>query len=567
MNPEHFLAALDERLEWLLEDYPIFGTKARAFTAWVLINVGGVDEEEAVDAIVDGPDDKGIDAIVVPEDGDRLLVVQTKLTKHTDRNLSRNAIVNTLNGIDWLVTGDLNEVGNILFRSKAEEFRSAYLSSFPSVDVLIVSTSKGPADDGTAEVIGFLERMNPQGEPIFVVDCIGIDHLSETFRRRLQSTTPNEIELELMDNPYEREIEGTLAVVGSVSAHQIAELVGTHGSHIFEANIRNYLGNVKINRAILSTASDSDQAKNFLFYNNGLTFVCDDLAFRSTRESKRIRLKNAQIVNGCQTATALHEASVRGTLQERAEVFVRVIQRPDPDFVTAVTRNTNSQNAVTASDLVGSDPIQLGLAEELQRRGYYYERRRGDFRSAFPTKEDRVATLGEDYAGRVIRLREAAQAYSAFFKQMPVIAKKNTSYLFIGTAERGRYNEVFDKDTTAERVILAVGLYERIKAGKRRIDEYRAVLGLDLAWLPQADMFLLGLFFRAHVDPDRIGDNEYTKDLTEYLFTNFEAMYVDLVTTVDGFIENRKARSDYSDAPTFFKSDSGYLDLAAAVAP
>lgn len=129
------------------------------------------------------------------------------------------------------------------------------------------------------------------------------------------------------------------------------------------------LGNVKINRAILSTASDSDQAKNFLFYNNGLTFVCDDLAFRSTRESKRVRLKNAQIVNGCQTATALHEASVRGTLQESAEVFVRLIQLPDTDFVTAVTRNTNSQNAVSASDLVGSDPIQLGLAGLCGRDG------------------------------------------------------------------------------------------------------------------------------------------------------------------------------------------------------
>jgi hypothetical protein len=79
---------------------------------------------------------------------------------------------------------------------------------------------------------------------------------------------------------------------------------------------------------------------------------------------------------------------------------------------------TNSQNSVKPADLVGSDAIQLDLAQELETRGYYYERRRGDFRAAYKTQEKRVKAFGENWSDKVIRLPVAAQACAAFFTQI-----------------------------------------------------------------------------------------------------------------------------------------------------
>ena len=338
MKPELFLKGLDDRLEWLLEDFPFLKTPARAFTAWVLLN-HAVSEDDLAVSVIDGPQDKGIDAIHVPEDGERLLVVQTKLTSKHESNFSANAIVNTFNGIDWLLNGKLDEVDNPLFRSRSEEFREAFLATFPSVEVIFAATSKGPADDGMAEIAKFEENYGTD----FVVEILDLEALSEVFRRALTSTTPNIVDLELVDAPYERQVGDTRAIVGSVSGDQVAQLIEQFGTAIFEANIRSYLGSVKINRAIMTTAT-SDEAMNFLFYKNGLTFVCDELSFRSAREATHVRLKSAQIVNGCQTATALYEAKKLGRLKSDTEVFVRIIQRPDPEFVGRVTLSTNSQN-------------------------------------------------------------------------------------------------------------------------------------------------------------------------------------------------------------------------------
>jgi len=368
------------------------------------------------------------------------------------------------------------------------------------------------------------------------------------------------LDLELAETPYERSVAGTRTVVGSVSADQVADVFETHGDAIFEINVRNYLGNVKINQGILATASSPDEAANFLFYNNGLTVVCDDISYRGARESKRIRLANAQIVNGCQTATGLHRARALGTLRQDAEVLIKVIERADPAFVERVTQFTNSQNAVKSADLVGGDPLQKALAEELERLGYFYERRRGDFRAAYPTTEARIAALGETWQEKRIELPVAAQACASFYSQIPVIAKKNVTYLFLEKAERGRYSDVFGK-MTGQKLVLATGLFDQIRKRRRRITDYAAQLGRRLEWLPQADHFLLGLLYRLHFDSERVEDPTYLESFKTEAEANLEDWYVDMITRIDTCVEAKKARDVTCNAPTFFKSETGYTEL------
>jgi hypothetical protein len=517
-----------------------------------------------VEAVVDGSDDKGLDAILVPEDGEALAVVQTKLYENHDKSFPASDIEKTLNGVDWLLNGNLEDVTNVAFVAKAQAFRQQFLETFPVVNVLMAGTCTPPEDNGVAEITKFNEKYN-RYQQTFTVEVLDLGRLVQLFERSLRATTPNIIDLELAETPYERSVSGTRTVVGSVSADQIATLVDAHGDALFEINVRNYLGNVKINQGILTTASDPVEAGSFLFYNNGLTLVCEDISYRGARDAKKIRLTNAQIVNGCQTATGLRKAQVAGTLRADTEVLVKVIERADPDFVDRVTQFTNSQNAVKSADLVGGDPLQRALAEELARMGYFYERRRGDFRSQYPTVEAKVAALGASWQSKKIDLPVAAQACASFYSQIPVIAKKNVTYLFLEASERGRYTEVFGR-MTGEKLVLASRLFDAVRGRRRRLVDYAAQLGRRLEWLPQADHFLLGLLYRLHFDGERIDDLGYLDSFNAEVDASLETWYLDLLTRVDNYVEAKRERDPAYNAPTFFKSETGYTELVMELA-
>ncbi len=70
----------------------------------------------------------------------------------------------------------------------------------------------------------------------------------------------------------------------------------------FEENIREYLGKSSINKKIIDTLRDENQRKNFFYYNNGITIICDS----SEKVKANVRLLiNPQIVNGCQTVPTI----------------------------------------------------------------------------------------------------------------------------------------------------------------------------------------------------------------------------------------------------------------------
>ena len=362
--------------------------------------------------------------------------MQTKRYKNTDRNLSVGEIVKTLNGVRWLLNGDITLPSvNSNFRAKAGEFRDVLLKHFPNVEILFVATGQKPLAEGYDEIKLFLEEVNSKTEEVFSVTIIDIDELHAIFRRSLQQTTPNKIELNFSKkNPFEHDTGKTRAIVGSVTGQSLADLFDRYGNAIFEANVRNYLGNVRINRNIEESAM-SDHPERFWFYNNGINMICSKLSFRSHTDSSRVQLENAQIVNGCQTVHSLWHASKAEKLNSNVEVLVRIVEQPDPDFVRLVTRYNNTQNAVQAADLMGRDAVQMRLQEEFTREGYYYETRRGDWRQYYSSREDRIKEFGQDYRSKVITLKEAAQSCGAFYLRKPVIAKNHTSVLTTSESE------------------------------------------------------------------------------------------------------------------------------------
>ena len=85
------------------------------------------------------------------------------------------------------------------------------------------------------------------------------------------------------------------------------------GYSIFDMNIREYLGNKGVNKNIYKTLLDTEDRKNFFYYNNGITIICDQMSKINQQSSNPdmnavFSIDNPQIVNGCQTVNSIYEA-------------------------------------------------------------------------------------------------------------------------------------------------------------------------------------------------------------------------------------------------------------------
>lgn len=136
-----------------------------------------------------------------------------------------------------------------------------------------------------------------------------------------------------------------------------------------------------------------------------------------------MRIESPQVINGQQTTRALSESP-----STRASVLVKVIKIPrnagdDDDYddlVSSIVRATNWQNAITPSDLVSNDHIQVFIERALRKRGYQYLRKR-------MSRSEARRLLGKGYYQ--IKKEEMAQAVAGCDMD-PSVVRRDKERLF-----------------------------------------------------------------------------------------------------------------------------------------
>jgi len=597
MDIKNFMQMLDNQLRELLDKYPqlcgncnltdqktLEHAKDRAFIAWCLLHLADypdMEVQEAIDAIVDGAEEKGIDAIYVPEKGKSLLVMQTKRRRSPQgAGIRKNDLVQFFNGVEWLLDGNLARIQNTKFRARAEEFREAYQSfDYEGVKIVFATTVEhGLSREAQDEIDTALARFRRRGTR-FEIEMLTVEELRQLFISQVHQPFSLTVELKLQGQPYIYEGRAARALIGTVKGESLAQLYEEHQHRILAANIRGFLGNVKINKGIQATAQDPNEALNFWFYNNGVTFICDEFSFRSLADTT-VKLEGAQIINGAQTISSLWRVWCSGQSGQAAihgvDVIVRIIEKKgDIDFRRKVTLFTNSQNAVLQSDLVGTDTIQIELKRRLLEMGYYYEIRRGDYRAERDDLEKRGYRIQD-----VFTLKLAAQALATFFEQIPAIAKSQTSKLFLSQEDGGYYDRLFTPQTEPQHLILAVATFNRTGKIRELITEKKAdgVGYSDLGWLPEghdappiwlphADHFLAALIAHRYFDQHREHDLAYVGCFLKWIESDDESLreaYKYLVGRVDEVVRGKEKEYGYSH-PKFFKSQTEYNSLAQRI--
>lgn len=276
-----------------------------------------------------------------------------------------------------------------------------------------------------------------------------------------------DITLELPRHEYFR--HGDNSILATVSAESVAREVKDKGLHIFESNARLPLLRSDTNKEIAATLGDSARRHHFWTLNNGLTILCSDFS----SPNNKIRLRGAQIVNGCQTAYTL---SKNIESLDRVEVMCRIICRATAAESERIRRATNLQNQILERDLRSGDRVQKMLQMGFRRRGYYYERKRDEYKNSIE-ELGKVNIVAQFPNGMVDNLY-LAQLALAFWHEKPAPAKMQVKKLFVKASALtekelpvGFYDIVFPDYVAAEDLLLPFlvsnHLYDDFKIGYR----------------------------------------------------------------------------------------------------
>ncbi|NIJ04249.1 AIPR family protein [Frigoribacterium faeni] len=258
------------------------------------------------------------------------------------------------------------------------------------------------------------------------------------------------------------------ALVGLVRVRDYAKFLRRPRSEaireeMFAVNVRDFAGKTaRVNAAIGETLAADDKSA-FWWLNNGITIIADETSDPS--ETKWV-LTNPLIVNGLQTSNVVHAFAVEKKITKKRlsqSLLVRVIKAPEPEIREAVITGTNNQTTVNSLQLHANDDLQIRLERYLRSKGWYYERRRYQYRNTQPKPP----------ASKVRSVTELAQAMMAVHLLVPDTARARPATQLSTKAGFGRVFDqqlpelLYEKSLT---VLEAVESYLQSGTGKSHAD-------------------------------------------------------------------------------------------------
>ncbi len=347
-------------------------------------SIHGFDEAD----LIDGGQDKQIDVISI-ETGNDEATVSILQCKNTE-SFSSNILIQMKNGLSWIFgkpRSDVATLSNTNFKDKINEYRSIQNAFGPSnIHIVVAFVTNGLtselSNEFDQEAKSIVDTYDNDVFASFDLRIVGADEIVDMINALERRTRKIDADIRLRydtNNPslIKYHSEGLKGIVCSVSAKEIARIVNQDASGaIFDANIRRYLGKRGgVNSAILDTCTNVAESNLFWFLNNGITIVCDACDPVTDPDNPHVKIKNMQIVNGCQTATSLAMADKMGQLAADTRVLVRIYEAANTDLVDRIVLTTNSQNRIGNRDLKSNESHQVDMERGFERYGFLYERK------------------------------------------------------------------------------------------------------------------------------------------------------------------------------------------------
>ncbi len=436
MNPESLEYT---NLKPILAQYEAKGRgESIAFLSWFLENIFRLDDVSADDSICDRPNDRGIDGIYVDHTQEEIQILQGKLKQRNSSigDLPLRELAGTITqlknpeSVQALIDGGANEeLKRILTRHNIKDLIS---KGYMVVGLFI---SNQPLDQNGQEFLECHQGISVYDRNRIANEFIEIDQVGGVTGSYVFDTSyvsPMVIRTGIRATTY----------VLPVQALELVGMDGIDDGTLFTQNVRQSLGNTKVNKALRRSVMQPAEHENFPLYHNGVNILCHSAHL--DEEHEKLRITNYVVVNGAQSITTFRRA--KSALSPDLRVLAKIIQIDDPDLSKKITINSNNQNAIKARDLKSNNEIQLRLREEfshVEGGAYDLEIKRGQ---------------GIDAAKTVVTNEEAGRLLLAFDLMSPESCHQ------IYKVFDDRYADIFARpEVNAHRVIFLYLLNKKVQ--------------------------------------------------------------------------------------------------------
>lgn len=383
-----------------------------AFNYWILDKLFYEDEELIEEKIIDY-NDMSIDCYEIYEDTKDIYLIQNKYYNDNTK-ITAEYVKN-----DFLLRG-INALKNGTYK-RSSELQKAFtrLKNDPEFTVRLQLFVTNDCHNEEAEK--YVREFNAKNKKcianIFYLNDIKkryydeIEEIHTHITVKVESVVKGTI-LNINNDAYKLEnvLDARYVLTPVVSIYRLYRESLEKQYPIFDKNIREYLGNKGINKGIYNTLQDVNDRKNFFYYNNGITIICDSMTKIETQPSDynmnaKFYITNPQVVNGCQTVNSIYEylQNVAPSELEREfkDTFVMlkilVINR-DNDLESELYKNivkyNNSQNKIDEKTFVANTSVFLRLQEEFEKKGFLLLIKQSD-KNKFSKKYKTISKLKE----------------------------------------------------------------------------------------------------------------------------------------------------------------------------
>lgn len=499
---------------------------SRALAAYALHILAEVSPTRAAEAIVDGYDDNGIDALLFHPRQNTLWLVQAKWIQDGQGCPKSAELRSFKDGIfDLLDFPNKLKRFNEKFEIKEDEITSAFKSPGLKIKVVLSYTGQDLSKHARGVIDDCLDDLNNIGINSSVASFENFN-LDRAFQALTDSHKQEDIEVKVSLSNWGRVEEPYQAIYGQICAVDVAKWWIQHKNKLFSKNIRDFIGGTDVNTEIEKTLRDEPGV--FWYFNNGITVLCKDITKADVKKDRKIGefiIKGISVVNGAQTIGSigvLYQGSSPEEKEhlEEAEIFIRFISldKCSEDFGLKVTKATNTQNRVEIRDFVALDPQQERLYKEFRSggRNYHYKRSSDTFIRDHKNYELEEATIALACANDDINLA--------------ITAKQELSKLWSDTSQKP-YTSLFNQNVHAMRLWRQVDI-------KRKVDELincKQEISEDQV---EQNLFKYGNLFVLHMVFKQLRKDVLSAEISENDFSSYKE--IELPNLLEKVIEATK---------------------------
>ena len=478
-----------------------------AFNYWVLDKIFFEDEEIIESKIIDYKD-YGIDAYECFEDTKEVYLIQNKYysesTAITADYVENDFLCRSIGALENGTFKRSTELQSFFNKYKDDSDFTVYLQLFVTNNI-----HNSEADE-------YIKKFNLD-HPKYIAKIFYLDDIEERYYNEVKenkknltvsiSSINNGTILNINNAAYKlaNVIDAKYVFTPVVSVFKMYEAAIKDGYPIFDKNIREYLGNRGVNKNIYNTLINQEDRKNFFYYNNGITIICDKIdspitkAQANSNLSVSFNIHNPQIVNGCQTVNSIYEVlkniNPSELYSQFKDTFVMLkilqIDRKSDDqqvLYRNIVKFNNSQNSIDEKTFVSNNSIFSRLQTEFENKGFLLLIKQSD-KNKYTNKYKVVTKLIDSNSDRIRRfglqpvkaakdvfipLEKLLQVICAFSSSGYVAYVKKSNMLKFNSEQYNTAISFIKKVSSIDAILDLYLLYKRAEEEKNKKQDSRA---------------------------------------------------------------------------------------------